>query len=59
MEKGRSVLIAYEIYRGPGSRYGKISGVLGRSEFGLEIVVSITYLIQIVGLSFDKIVHSC
>ena len=55
MEQGRSVLVAYEIYRGPGSQYGKIPGVLGRSEFGLEIVVSIAYLIQIVGLSFDKV----
>jgi hypothetical protein len=23
-------LIAYQIYRGPGNRYGKIPGVLGR-----------------------------
>lgn len=54
-EKGRSVLVAYEIYRGPGNQYGKIPGVLGRSEFGLEIVVSVAYLVNIVGLSFDKV----
>jgi hypothetical protein len=55
VEKGRSVLIAYEIYRGPNNQYGKIPGVLGRSEFGLEIVVSIAYLVNLVGLSFDKV----
>jgi transposase len=55
LEKGRVVLIAYEIYRGPNNQYGKIPGVLGRSEFGLEIVVQIAYLVYVVGLSFDKV----
>ena len=55
LENGRAVLIAYEIYRGPKNQYGKIPGVLGRSEFGLEIVIEIAYLVYIVGLSFDKV----
>jgi transposase len=55
LEQGRAVLIAYEIYRGPNNQYGKIRGVLGRSEFGMEIVVQIAYLVYIVGLSFDKV----
>ena len=55
LENGRAVLVAYHIYRGPNSRYGKIPGVLGRSEFGLEIVVAIAYLVYVVGLSFDKV----
>jgi transposase len=55
LENGRAVLIAYQIYRGPNSQYGKIPGVLGRSEFGLEIVTEIAYLVYIVGLSFDKV----
>jgi len=54
LENGRAVLVAYHIYRGPRSCYGKIPGVLGRSEFGMEIVVTIAYLIYIAGLSFDK-----
>ena len=49
------MLIAYQIYRGPNNRYGKIPGVLGRSEFGLEIIVEIAHLVYIVGLSFDKV----
>ncbi len=55
LENGRAVLIAYQIYRGPHNQYGKIPGVLGRSEFGLEIVTEIAYLVYIVGLSFDKV----
>jgi transposase len=55
LENGRAVLIAYHIYRGPKNQYGKIPGVLGRSEFGLEIVVTIAHLVYIVGLSFDKV----
>jgi hypothetical protein len=55
LENGRAVLIAYEIYRGPQSQYGKIPGVLGRSEFGMEIVVQIAYLVYVMGLSFDKV----
>ena len=55
LEKGRAVLIAYQIYRGPNSQYGQIPGVLGRGEFGLEIITEIAYLVYIVGLSFDKV----
>ena len=55
LENGRALLIAYESYRGPNNHYGKIPGVLGRSEFGLEIVVEIAYLVYVTGLSFDKV----
>jgi transposase len=55
LENGRAVLVAYEIYRGPKNQYGKILGVLGRSEFGIEITVTIAYLVYVVGLSFDKV----
>lgn len=55
LENGRAVLVAYEIYRGPRNQYGKVPGVLGRSEFGIEIVVAIAYQVYVVGLSFDKV----
>jgi hypothetical protein len=55
LENGRAILIAYEIYRGPKNQYGKIPGVLGRSEFGLEIVIEIAHLVHVVGVSFDKV----
>jgi transposase len=56
LEQGQAVLVAYRIFRGPNSNYGKIPGVLGRSEFGLEIVVAIAFQVYVVGLSFDKAV---
>jgi transposase len=55
LKDGRAVLIAYHVYRGPRNQYGKIPGVLGRSEFGLEIVVTIGYLVHLTGLSLDKV----
>lgn len=55
LEQRRAVLIAYQVYRGPNGRYGQIPGVLGRSEYGLEIVTEIAHLVYIVGLSFDKV----
>jgi transposase len=58
LENGRAVLIAYQIYRGPKNQYGKIPGVLGRSEFGLEIVVEIAYFVYVIGLSFDKVAQT-
>jgi hypothetical protein len=54
LENGQAVLVAYHIYRGQKNRYGQIPGVLGRSEFGLEIVLSIAYQVYVMGLSFDK-----
>jgi len=55
LENGRAVAVAYEIYRASGNRYGSIPGALGRSEFGLEIVLAIAYQVYIVGLSLDKV----
>jgi len=55
LENGKAVLVAYEIYRGPGNQYGKIPGIFGRSEFGTEITLAIAYQVYVVGLSFDKV----
>jgi transposase len=54
LEQGQAVLVAYHIYRGPKNRYGQIAGVIGRSEFGIEIVLAVAYQVYILGLSFDK-----
>jgi transposase len=55
LENGRAVLVAYQIYRGPNNRFGKIPGTLGRSEFAIEIVIAIAYQVYVIGLSFDKV----
>jgi len=54
LEQGQAVLVAYHIYRGTKNRYGQIAGVIGRSEFGIEIVLAVAYPVYILGLSFDK-----
>jgi transposase len=54
LENGRAVLVGYQVYRGPKNQYGKIPGVLGRSEFSLGIMAQIVFFVHIVGLSFDK-----
>jgi transposase len=55
LQEGRAVLVGYRVFRGPKKHYGVIPGVLGRSEYGLEIVVELAFLVQQVGLSFDKL----
>jgi len=53
LEDGRAVLIAYDIYRHR-NRYGKPAGLLGRSEYGIEITVALAYQVYCLGLSIDK-----
>jgi regulator of replication initiation timing len=55
IENGRTIRVTYQIYRGPGGQRANIEGVLPRSEFGIEIHISIAYLTFIVGLSIDKV----
>lgn len=52
-ENGRSVLIAYEVYR-CGNRFGQLPCVLGRSEYGIEVLISLAYQVYCLGLSLDK-----
>ena len=54
LELGKAVLVAYEVYRS-GNQYGQIPGALGRSEYGLEIILAIAFQVYVVGLSFDKV----
>jgi transposase len=53
LENGRATLIAYAIHR-KGNCYGKPAGLIGRSEFGIEIIIAIAYQVYCLGLSIDK-----
>lgn len=53
LEDGRAVLLAYDIYR-CGNNFGRPSGVPGRSEFGMEILIALAYQVYVLGLSLDK-----
>ncbi len=54
LENGRAVLVAYNIYRHR-NEFGKPPGLVGRSEFGIEIMVSLAYQVYVVGVSIDKV----
>ena len=51
---GRAVRIVYEIWHGPNGEKAVIPGVFARSEFGIEIHVTVAWLVSSVGLSMDK-----
>jgi len=53
-ENGQTVMVAYEVYRGSKDQYGQVPGAFGRSEFGIEIVITLAFLVYGTGLSFDK-----
>ena len=53
LENGKAVLIAYEIYR-YGNEFGKPAGLVGRSEYGIEIMLALAYQVYVIGLSIDK-----
>lgn len=53
---GRAVRVVYEIYHGPNNEKPNLPGVFPRSEFGMEIHVTVAFLVSIIGLSMDKVV---
>jgi hypothetical protein len=54
IEDGRGVLVAYHIYRGPDGELPTVHGLIGRCEFGMEILVALGFLVFISRLSIDK-----
>ena len=53
LENGRAVLVAYDIFR-QGNDYGRPPGLVGRSEYGMEILVALGYQVYCLGLSIEK-----
>jgi transposase len=53
LEDGKATLVAYKIYRYR-NEFGKPDGLMGRSEFGVEIKLALAYQVYIVGVSIDK-----
>lgn len=54
LENGRAVLVGYRVFRGPGSKEAQIEGVTPRCEYGIEILVVLSYLVYVIGISLDK-----
>lgn len=53
IENGRAVCIAYHLYQGPCGEKAVIPGSLGRCEYGMEIAVSVAFLVFQMRLSMD------
>ncbi len=43
IEAGQALWVAYHIYRAPNGKYSVVPGALGRSEFGLEIILAMAH----------------
>jgi hypothetical protein len=54
LEDGKAVLIGYRIFAGPGGNEGRIAGVTPRCEYGIEILVVLSFLVYVIGISLDK-----
>lgn len=54
LQDGQAVLIGYRIHRAPGGTEPRIPGVTPRCEYGLEILVVLSYLVYVIGISLDK-----
>jgi hypothetical protein len=54
LEDGRAVLVGYRIFAGPDGKEPRIPGVTPRCEYGVEILVTLAFLVYIIGISLDK-----
>ena len=54
LEDGKAVLVGYRVFAGPGGVEGRIPSVTPRCEYGIEILVVLTFLVYIIGISLDK-----
>jgi transposase len=54
LEAGRAIRVGYRIFGRPGRPEPTIPGVTPRCEYGIEILVTLAFLVYIIGLSLDK-----
>jgi transposase len=54
LEDGKAILVGYRIYAGPDGKEARIPGVTARCEYGVEILVVLSFLKYIIGISLDK-----
>jgi transposase len=54
LENGRATLVGYRIFAGPDGKEPRIPGVTPRCEYGIEILVTLAFLVYIIGISLDK-----
>jgi hypothetical protein len=54
LEAGRAVLVGYRVFAAPGVAEPRLPGVTPRCEYGIEILVTLAYLVYVIGISLDK-----
>jgi hypothetical protein len=54
LKDGRAVLVGYRIFQGPDGVEPRIPGVTPRCEYGIEILVVLSFLVYVIGISLDK-----
>jgi transposase len=54
LEDGRAVRVGYRIFAATGGKEPRIPGVTPRCEYGMEILVTLAFLVYIIGISLDK-----
>ena len=54
LEDGKAMLIGYRIFAGPDGKEPRIPGVTPRCEYGIEILVVLSFLKFVIGISLDK-----
>lgn len=54
LENGRAVLVGYRLFAGPDGKEPRIGGVTPRCEYGIEVLVTLAFLVYIIGISLGK-----
>jgi hypothetical protein len=54
LEQGNAIRVGYRVYRAAWGQTPRVSGVLPRCEYGVEIHVLLAHLVYIIGMSIDK-----
>jgi hypothetical protein len=54
LEDGRAVRVGYRIFAAPGGNEPRLPGITPRCEYGIEILVTLAFLVYIIGMSLDK-----
>jgi hypothetical protein len=54
LEEGKAVRVGYRLFAVAGGPEPRIPGVTPRCEYGIEILVTLAFLVYIIGMSLDK-----
>ena len=54
LENGRAVLVGYRLFASPDGKEPRIAGVTPRCEYGIEVLVTLAFLVYMIGISLGK-----